>query len=228
MKKEEVISSGYKELDELLGGGFKRKEINILASRPGEGKTAFLFDIAKKMANQGIKVFYLHTDTYDKKVLSGKNIFYTAGNLHYHYDYVEYLTSEIKNNEVDVVIIDSLNQGGDPWIQADECQFYHLLALAKKFNIAVIVSNELDRSMYKRKDKEPRISDLRIHGNYQQFVNNTILIKSQYLSVLNLIRNKIPDNYDANNKTICVYNNKKKKIGCFKKLFYFNKDGYLI
>jgi replicative DNA helicase len=43
------VFSGYKGLDEMLGG-FKPTELIILAARPSMGKTAFALNILKNMA----------------------------------------------------------------------------------------------------------------------------------------------------------------------------------
>lgn len=216
--KSSIISTGNEKLDKLLGGGFKRKEVNIVASRPGEGKTVLLFDIANKIADQGnLNVYYMHTDAFDKNVLKRKNILYKAINYFFRNDY-NWLIGDLKRYDADVVIIDTLNKGSNPWIEADESQFYHLSKIAKVFNVAIIVSNELDRSMYQRRNREPTVDDLRIQGDYQEFVSNIILIKSKFASIAEDDILEYPlllDEYRFENKTICVYDNKKKEIGHF-------------
>lgn len=214
--KSNIISTGNEKMDKLLGGGFKRKEVNIVASRPGEGKTVLLFDIAKNIANQGnFKVYYMHTDAFDKKILKHKNISYNGDNYFFCNDYNR-LIGDLKRWGADVVIIDTLNKGSNPWIEADESQFYHLSKIAKEFNVAIIVSNELDRSMYERRNREPTVDDLRIQGDYQEFVSNIILIKSKFASIADILEYPLLlDEYRFENKTICVYDNKKKEIGHF-------------
>ena len=43
--EKDIISTGNVELDNLLGCGIRRKEITLIAGRPGAGKTLLLFDI---------------------------------------------------------------------------------------------------------------------------------------------------------------------------------------
>ena len=224
MEKDNVISTEYEELDELLGGGFRRKEVNILASRPGEGNTVLLFDIAKKMANQGkLKVYYLHTDAFDKRILKSDNIAYRNENYFVFGDYPRVFRDKIKYHEPDVVIIDSLCKGCIPWVEPDECMFYHLSKIAKEFNVAIIVSNLLDRSMYQRRSKQPKIDDMRIHGDYREFVSNVIILKSKCTTT-----DEIMNCYSYRNKTICVYDNKKKELGCFNQTFNISDEGFLV
>jgi len=53
-----AIKSAIPTLDKRLGGFF-RGEISVLAARPGMGKTAVSFQIARNMARAGNKVLYL-------------------------------------------------------------------------------------------------------------------------------------------------------------------------
>lgn len=47
------ISTGHVHLDELLGGGFERGTLTVVAGRPGTGKTAFGLGIARNVAMAG-------------------------------------------------------------------------------------------------------------------------------------------------------------------------------
>ena len=49
-KIEPGLSTGYPDLDHLLGGGFKKQEMVVLAARPSIGKTAFALNIARFVA----------------------------------------------------------------------------------------------------------------------------------------------------------------------------------
>ena len=59
-RKSNSISTGYKELDESLGG-FKPGELIIIAGRPGMGKTTFAINLIKNMcyANKRVAMFSL-------------------------------------------------------------------------------------------------------------------------------------------------------------------------
>ena len=47
--KWNMVPSGYKSLDDLLGGGFLNGGLYIIAARPGMGKTTFALNIADKI-----------------------------------------------------------------------------------------------------------------------------------------------------------------------------------
>ena len=59
-RKSNSINTGYKELDESLGG-FKPGELIIIAGRPGMGKTTFAINLIKNMcyANKRVAMFSL-------------------------------------------------------------------------------------------------------------------------------------------------------------------------
>ena len=50
------IPSGYAKLDELLGNGFQRSDLVILAARPSLGKSTLAFNIARNAAGLGARV----------------------------------------------------------------------------------------------------------------------------------------------------------------------------
>lgn len=49
---EDILPTGYFELDRMLGGGFERTEFGIIAARPSIGKTAFAMGIAKRTSER--------------------------------------------------------------------------------------------------------------------------------------------------------------------------------
>ncbi len=52
-RKAAGLSSGFRSLDRILGGGFKKEDLIILGARPSVGKTAFALSIAHNMAFRG-------------------------------------------------------------------------------------------------------------------------------------------------------------------------------
>ncbi len=57
LKKIRGITTGYEDLDRILGG-FKKGDLIILAARPGVGKTALLVNLAHRMAINGKRVAF--------------------------------------------------------------------------------------------------------------------------------------------------------------------------
>ena len=54
-----TVASGYKKLNEVLGGGFVTEGFYVLAARPGSGKTTFALNIAEKIAKHGTPVLFV-------------------------------------------------------------------------------------------------------------------------------------------------------------------------
>lgn len=55
------LTTGIKNLDDVLGGGFPRASINILAGAPGTGKTMLAHEVAYLTASPTSKVLYITT-----------------------------------------------------------------------------------------------------------------------------------------------------------------------
>ena len=61
-KETPVISTGFKELDNTINGGFNKGEVIILGARPAMGKTALALNIVQNVClnmNKGVAVFSL-------------------------------------------------------------------------------------------------------------------------------------------------------------------------
>lgn len=63
----ERIPTGLKTLDEGLGGGYRPKTLNIIAARPGEGKSALMLQQARAAAKAGFQplIFSLEMDAFE-------------------------------------------------------------------------------------------------------------------------------------------------------------------
>lgn len=53
------VGSGYGRLNRILGGGFIKSGLHILAARPGTGKTTLALQIAENVAAKGIKTLFV-------------------------------------------------------------------------------------------------------------------------------------------------------------------------
>lgn len=82
-KVKPYVSSGYKALDDVLGGGFVNEGLYILAARPGCGKTTLAIQIADKIANAGKPVLFVSLEMSSlqitaKRVATETRIGYTS------------------------------------------------------------------------------------------------------------------------------------------------------
>ena len=66
-KRKPAVKCGYSTLDRILGGGFQRNGMYILAARPGKGKTAMAINLAKRIASHGNKVLFISLDYRDEE-----------------------------------------------------------------------------------------------------------------------------------------------------------------
>ena len=60
MSLDNIVPTGFQSIDQVLNGGFHNKSLNIIAARPGMGKTALALQLAVNMAkNSGKSVYFL-------------------------------------------------------------------------------------------------------------------------------------------------------------------------
>jgi replicative DNA helicase len=56
----DLVQTGLKKLDPLLGGGMEKKQMVVVGARPGMGKTAFLLSMCNKLLDEGKhKILYV-------------------------------------------------------------------------------------------------------------------------------------------------------------------------
>lgn len=65
-----IVPTGFTDLDKLLGGGFMKSELVVIAGRPGMGKTAAMGSAAVNMAQIGKKVAMFELEMKGSQVLS--------------------------------------------------------------------------------------------------------------------------------------------------------------
>ena len=57
-----VLYTGWEELDSLIPTGFARKDLSIIAARPGMGKSAFRFNLTRRFCDRGFGVAFISTE----------------------------------------------------------------------------------------------------------------------------------------------------------------------
>lgn len=65
---QEIIKTGYIDFDRRFGG-FSRRELTAIASRPGMGKTAYILNLALNMVKKNQKIAVFHLDENKESVL---------------------------------------------------------------------------------------------------------------------------------------------------------------
>ncbi len=109
---DSYVSTGFKELDQLIGGIDRENENMVIAARTGIGKTMILTKIAESVAKAGLKVgFYEGEMTVDKlahrvdTMKSGiSNIAINRGDPFIHNQYKSYIDSLKAVNEQFIVL----------------------------------------------------------------------------------------------------------------------------
>ena len=76
-----LITTGYHLLDDM-SGGLTRKEVSIVAGRPGHGKTTFVLNIISNMVHSGQRVMVLNREMSNVEMLK-KLIVLESKNLSY-------------------------------------------------------------------------------------------------------------------------------------------------
>jgi len=104
------ISTGFTELDEILGGGLMKGSLTLISGEPGIGKTTLLFQIALNMAKEK-KVLYVSGEESVLQISSRikRLIKEIPENLFFIYENdIQNILDVIDNIKPDVFIIDSI------------------------------------------------------------------------------------------------------------------------
>ena len=185
-----VIKTGFNELDSLLNGGIKQNSLNLIRSKSGMGKTTFALNIINSNANNK-SIAYFNFELSQNKVFekmnklfntdySNKNIFV------YEYDYNKTIEDiinkciELKksNTGLDLVVIDYIDliQCEINTVRKKEFNSYilnKLYVLAQEYDISIIAIDLLQRT-----NKEITLNNLEnIFYLYNNFKDNNVDIE---------------------------------------------------
>ena len=132
--QETMIPTGFRTLDALLGGGLRPGTLTLVGSRPGMGKTTFIRRIEEQTGTpRGMLSF-------DRSKGSFPWVF-----------------EQMSHSPAKIVFIDDLT-----YYEGSLAGKARLLRdSAKKLNIAVVAAVKLPRSLEKREDAHPILSDFR-------------------------------------------------------------------
>lgn len=186
---QQGLSTGLRDLDRMTGG-FKNSELIIIAGRPSMGKSTLAFQIAEHVAHKDhVIIFSLEMSS---RQVATRQVKYHASRvgkpqaISHLYSlnlYIEEKPSitlghirskcrEIKRKHgLSMIVVDYLQlmRGeGDNRNQEIGSLSRGLKALAKEFDIPVVVLSQLSRKVDERSDKRPIMSDLRESGEIEQ------------------------------------------------------------
>jgi DNA repair protein RadB len=157
----ERVSSGIPALDSLLGGGLERRVITQVYGEPGCGKSTFTLVAAVERLRAGESVIYLDSEGFSVerfRQVAGERAEELARNL--------FLFEPLDFEQQGLMIAESerlLQKGGIGLVVLDSAtalyrteltagreaqrrlarQMIHLLGLAKRYNIPVLVTNQV-------------------------------------------------------------------------------------
>lgn len=107
---EERLSTGFQELDRVLGGGLMGASLVLVGGDPGIGKSTLLLQVCRNMANEGIDVLYISGEESTKQIkLRAKRIGEFSDNMKIlcetDLDIIEVAINDMKP---DVLVVDSI------------------------------------------------------------------------------------------------------------------------
>lgn len=110
LNDQDRISTGYKELDRVLGSGIVAGSLVLVGGDPGIGKSTLLLQVCRNLARDGHRVLYISGEESLKQIkmrasrigeISGELYFLCETNL-------ETIGECIRENKPEIVIIDSI------------------------------------------------------------------------------------------------------------------------
>lgn len=110
VKTEQRLKLNDTQLNQVLGGGFVKGSVNLLAGEPGIGKSTILMQIAAEMAKSGYRVLYVSGEESEHQVAL------RASRLGAEVDNLDLISSNIADDigqlivkaEYDFVVVDSI------------------------------------------------------------------------------------------------------------------------
>lgn len=160
---ENLLPSGCKPLDELLGGGFEKGIVTQLFGAAGTGKTNICIQLAVECVKQGQRVIYIDTEGLSPvrfKQIAGENakeiarsvIIYEPLSFEEQYAAVREV-ERIAGENIGLIILDSATSYYRFELEDEETglksrrelasQIGFLHALARKYGFAVVITNQV-------------------------------------------------------------------------------------
>ena len=140
------VSTGYRELDRVLGGGIVDGSFILLGGDPGIGKSTLLLQIAGGLAKQGVSILYVSgEESVNQSALRAQRLGVRSANVHMASESnLEVIRNLARDLKPKVLVVDSIQTVFHPEIssapgsvsQVRECAA-QLMGLAKGSGICV-------------------------------------------------------------------------------------------
>ena len=110
VEEKDRVSTGYKELDQVLGGGVVAGSLVLVGGDPGIGKSTLLLQVCRNLAIGGQKVLYISGEESLKQIkLRANRIGSVTGDLKFLCETsLDHIRDTIGEEKPDIVIIDSI------------------------------------------------------------------------------------------------------------------------
>ncbi len=166
IKNPELIHSGCKSFDDMLGGGFETGIITQIYGGSGTGKTNICIQIAVECVKSGKKVIFIDTESFsgerfkqiagdDAKKIAGDIIIYEPINFEQQYSAIADI-EKLMNEKIGLIILDSAalfyrlgltqdDSGEENVATRRELvnQIGMLYGIARKYNVAIVITNQV-------------------------------------------------------------------------------------
>lgn len=153
---------GCRSIDKLLGGGFEAGTVTQIYGEAGSGKTNICLQVAIECVKKGERVIYIDTEGLsierfnqiggdDAKKLSGAVMIYEPMSFDQQYAVIREIDKIVEEN-IGTIILDSVtlfyryeldNERGILLKRELAQQVAHLLGLARKNDVAVLITNQV-------------------------------------------------------------------------------------
>lgn len=141
IKEENVkrFTSGYSEVDRVLGGGIVEASMVLIGGEPGQGKSTLLLQVATYLADKGLKIVYFsgeesefQTKLRAVRLERGNSEMYIM-----HTRNIEEIEFFSEQEQPDLIIVDSIQTTGDPNVASEPGSVSQVrMATARLMNLA--------------------------------------------------------------------------------------------
>ncbi|MDR2854797.1 MAG: DNA repair and recombination protein RadB [Methanomicrobiales archaeon] len=157
-----IVPTGFSAFDELIGGGYARRMITQFYGEPGSGKSTFCMLAAVTVIATGRNVVYIDTESFSVErfaqiagektaVFSDFLYLFEPEDFEQQGQMISDASKVLATRDVGLIVLDSatglyrtnLEHGQQDTVQRLNRQIVVLLGFAKRYNIPVLVTNQV-------------------------------------------------------------------------------------